>query len=238
MNMYLALASIAVLVILIILTIFRKAVKKRFNKNVPAISEVLRFEEDPLIDTKYMDSDQLNGSSTNKIYETTGKVSNIVKRYMIHQSSHNTSLIYEYGENVTHANLLIYFFNQKRKLFYIYRVSETVTSQYSHPIEIPKDTSYVNFVEFDEEVKNHYHQQFRCDRKLLIYDSISLFLMMFVISFWTVFILTGNLTVHYYDWSGLVFNLILIIILTVVNFAIKLHVIQRRNPYMSGGNYE
>lgn len=227
--MYLGIASIIALFILIILNVLRIPIKKRYGKKLPNVPVNLRLVEDRFLDTKVIDSDD-NGKSTNKIFQTTGPINKIIHRYIIHQQKRNLSLIYEYGENVRCAKLLIYFYDEQKKLISTYRVIEKVTSNYSKPIAIPKNTTYVNFVEFDEEVENYYRQKFISERKLLIYDHISIFLLLFILSYWTVFIIGQNLLVFYFDLSGTLFNLILIGILTILNFVINLNRIQKRYP--------
>ena len=227
--MYLGLASIIALFLVIILKIFRKFIKKIINKKIPNVSGNYHFVEDTLIDTKIIRSgNNKKDFSTNKIYQTINNNKKI-KRYIITKNHNDLSLIYEYGEKVNSVNILIYFYNKKKKLIYIYKVEEEVKSNYSKQIKIPRHTRYVNFVDYNDELETYYNKQITRDRNLLIYDSVSVFLMMFFISYWTIFILAGNLLDSYLDWFGILINLMLILIITILNFTVKLNVIQKRN---------
>jgi hypothetical protein len=228
--MYLGIASIIGLFLVIILKIVRKIIKKIIYKKIPNFSGDYHFVEDTLIDTNIIHKHKSRKViSINKIYETT---SHKIKRYMITKNRNDLSLIYEYGEKVYHVNLLIYFYNKKKKLIYIYRVEEGVKSNYSKQLIIPKKTSYVNFVDYNDELENYYKKQLIRDRNLLIYDCVSFFLMMFFISYWTVFILAGNLLGSYLNGYGLLINLLLILIITILNFAMNMTIIQKRNPVL------
>ncbi|ERJ11678.1 hypothetical protein [Haloplasma contractile] len=228
--MYLGLASIIALCIVILLNILRIKFKKIVSKKIPNVEGFYYLEEDTLIDTKTIHSKSKKDFSTNKIYQTNSYKNNTIKRYMISKNHKNLSLIYEYGENVNSVNILIYFYNKKQKLIYIFKVEEEIKSNYSKKIKIPRHTSYVKFVDYNDELETYYNQQLIRDRKLLIYDSISFFLMMFFISYWTVFILGGNLLNSYLDWFGILVNLMLILIITILNFTMNLNGIQKRNP--------
>jgi len=229
--MYLGLASIIGLFLMIILNIIRKSIKKILSKKIPKVRVNHHFVEDTLIDTNVIHQNNTkNVMSTNQIYQSNSDNNNKIKRYMISKNHNDLSLIYEYGEKVSSVNLLIYFYNKKKKLIYIYRVVEEVKSNYSKKVKIPSNTSYVNFVDYNDELENYYNQQMIRDRNLLIYDSVSVFLLMFFISYSTVFILGGNVLDSYFDWFGILINLALILIITILNFIINLNVIQKRNP--------
>ncbi len=229
--MYLGLTSIIALFLVIILKIFRKFIKKIINKKIPVVSGNHHFVEDTLIDTKLI---HMNNSkkvmSTNKIYQTNSHNNKNINRYIITENNNDLSLIYEYCKKVNNVNVLIYFYNKKKKLIYIYKVEEEVKSTYSKKMNIPRKTSYVNIVDYNDELETYYNKQMIRDRNLLIYDSVSFFLMMFFISYWTVFIFAGNLVDTYLDGFGIFINLILILLMTVLNFTMNLSVIQKRNP--------
>ena len=229
--MYLGLTSIIALFLVIILKIFRKFIKKIINKKLPVVSGNHHFVEDTLIDTKLI---HMNNSkkvmSTNKIYQTNSHNNKNINRYIITENNNDLSLIYEYCKKVNNVNVLIYFYNKKKKLIYIYKVEEEVKSTYSKKMNIPRKTSYVNIVDYNDELETYYNKQMIRDRNLLIYDSVSFFLMMFFISYWTVFIFAGNLVDTYLDGFGIFINLILILLMTVLNFTMNLSVIQKRNP--------
>lgn len=231
--MMMAIASSIALFCFFVLWGFRPLFKKLIKIPKPLLKH--SFVEDQKLNMHTMEASSKSGPMTSAIYRPVAS-SSPISRYLLCTRSAQVQLMAEYKDGVDAAHYFVYCYDHNHRLIEVLQIAETVEGKYSKPITLSDRTTSINIVPWDEEAALSFRKQYIKEVMLLIYDTLTVFMSLFGLSFWTAFIVGGNLVASYFDWSKMVLNAVLVLILTAIYYIMNLSRVKKRIPEIIGGS--